>query len=286
MFLDKDEHIIVMEDTPNFIFNLDDLHKIENAGIKTVLLPRALYIDRPIDDTGINFVLNNSNLKVLMLFFYSNSHQRDLTYYIKRSDEIDKYLKETLKHFEPIRDRVQLVFAIPEGGEFLWDCMLTEKFPVSDQEVAKFFIGRLKIMKEWHEEIWITIHNFMGHHNGWNNVHLPYLYSVLAEEFDGVPIYSLQFIHYSCGGTPTTKEQQMKVKQYKDEYGIKFFVGSNHCEGIIKNFSTLFEQEFYGFLTAPMHSENPNQQDHMKEWMVTTLRGANGSINDYYSLQS
>jgi hypothetical protein len=190
-----------------------------------------------------------------------------------------------MRQFEQDKDRIQLVFAMPEGGEFLWDCMLTKDFPVSDKRIAEFFIGRLKIMKEWHNEIWLTIHNFMGHHNGWNNTHLPYLYSVLAEEFDGIPIYSLQFIHFSCGGTPTTIKQQMKVKQYKDEYGIRFFVGSNHCEGIIENYNKVYDQEFYGFLTAPMHSENPHEDQHIEDWMIYTLKEANEGINDYYTLE-
>jgi hypothetical protein len=303
MFIRPDEHIIIMEDLYN-PFSLDDLHKIEDAGIKTVYVTHPfcwnLIANRVVRDSSFwdwgsvdkrLEILLKTGLKLMLPFYhttpdwfpdewYIQKHPTELDHNIPNyANEdfigaVDEFLVGALNHYRDIRDRVQLTYAIPAGGEFLWDAVLTENFPATDEQIINFVVGRQKILAKQHNEIWMLFHNFLGDPMNWNNTHLPVLYQALANEFVGTDIYSIQGAHFSCGYT-TSNENQMKVKEYNKKFGIKFFVGSDYCEGLSTNFDAALEQGVRGFLTAPLHHSHPKQFKVVKPWMVDAIKEAN-----------
>jgi hypothetical protein len=197
-------------------------------------------------------------------------------------DAVDSYIIGALNHLDAYLDQVQLTYAIPAGGEFLWDCNQVTPFPVHPDEIIKFVVGRQKILAGQHGEIWTLFHNFLGDPMNWNNTQLPLLYAQLENEFPDTHRYSIQGAHFSCGYL-TSKENQMKVKKYNENFGVEFFVGSDYCEGMITNFDAVIEQGVRGFLTAPLHRDNPKHHKSVEPWMVDVIRDTNKKFMDVYN---
>jgi hypothetical protein len=286
MFLEPDEHIIVMEDDIVYPWTLDDLMKIEDAGIKTVQIPHALYIDRNYShtDKSIERILK-TNLKMLIPFYYSDTYQNIFENYSEAIvNQIDEFAISTLERYADLQSKIQFTYAIPQGGEFLWDAMKVDNYPVSDETIIKFIIGRQKILVQQHSEIWLHLHNFLGHHDNWNNHHLPYVYKDIRSEFPDYPFYSIQYAHYACGGTPTNEMLRSKIIDYTTWYGIKFFVGSEYCEGLSINFNRAMREGAYGFVTAPTHDFNSSKHTKIQDWMVTKLQETNERFNEHYKV--
>jgi len=307
MFIEQDEHLIVMEDALN-PFSRKDVKMIEDAGIKTVFISSVLCWDQicksslhtdwvSVDRRLENFL--DSNLKLILPFYYTMPNWFPNEWYLKKDPRLDHILPnygneefgqavdnfalEILNQYSNLKPRMQLTYAIPSGGEFLWDAMLTETFPVSDEVVAKFIIDRQKVLVQQHGEVWLNIHNFLGEPKNWNNENLPRLYGYMRDEFPETPFYSLQFAHFYCGITPNYLYGQMKSKKYAEEFGIRFFVGSNYCEGLTENYNAIREQKLWGFITCPMHSENQMKHYSVEPWMVETLRETNQKLKEEWS---
>lgn len=299
MFIKDDENIIVMEDDFYTPYSPRDIRMLVDAGIQTVLVPHAIRWDRIKEgdwsnlNRGIDKFLD-AGLKILLPFYYTIPlNFPDSWYIIKDADPIktlpnfghpdyckavDDLFYNLIFYLMHYPDQIQLTFAIPSGGEFLWDAEITQKFPMSDETVFKFIIDRQRLLADQHGEIWLHLHNFLGAKKNWNNTHLPLLYQALRNEFPDTPIYSIQFAHFTTGNVPNFVEGQMLVKEYNEKYGIQFFVGSDYCEGLTKNFDAAMDQHVRGFLTSPMHGEHPRMHTRIEPWMVDALREANRKI--------
>lgn len=298
MFIRPDENIIVMDDDFYAPYSPADISRLVDAGIKTIHVPHAICWDKLQNgwsdlDSHIDKFLN-VGLKVLLPFYYTIPlNFPDNWYIIKDSDPIktlpnfnhsdyceatDEFANNVLDHLSDVKDKVQLTFAIPSGGEFLWDAEITSKYPMSDETIFKFIIDRQRLLVEQHGEIWLYLHNFLGAGANWNNTRLPLLYAALRNEFPETPIYSVQFAHFTTGNVPNYEGGQMRVKEYNEKYGIQFFVGSDYCEGLTKNFDAAMEQKVRGFLTSPIHGEHPKKHQRIEPWMVDALRTANQRV--------
>ena len=106
------------------------------------------------------------------------------------------------------------------------------------------------------------------------------LYQSLRNEFQDVPIYSIQFSHFAAGNVLTDKEKQYKVAEYKDRFGIQFFIGSQYCEGLIDNFEEAIRQKVRGFITCPNMSFCAYR--HVEPWMVGNIKITNRKFNEVY----
>jgi hypothetical protein len=282
MFLKPSEHIIIMDDAPLISFSLDDLRKLEDAGIETVMLPHALYWGSNADKQ-LELVLQTS-LKSIIPFFYGLSFQE----YPNYADEgfcksIDDFCYSTLEYYESLRSRVQFIFAIPNGGEFLWDAFKIDNFPVSDGIIAKFIIDRQKILIQQHGEIWMCLHHFLGHPKNWNNTHILNVYRAIRDEFPAAPFYSIQFAHFAVGNTPIVEPTLFaKTTLYKELFDLKVFVGSEYCEGLKTNYDKLIQQNLWGFITSPLQSFNMAKPKSIEPWMVEVIRDTNKKLNGAY----
>jgi hypothetical protein len=311
MFLEPDEHIIPMESTV-YPFSIDDLKMMEDAGIKTIYVTHTFYWDKiqkqdsydedwSYSDGRIEKYLY-TNLKMMLPFYVTmprwfppdwyidNSHPLDnhvIPNYANKElqYEVDDFADEILIHYSDIRDRIHLTYAIPAGGEFLWDANKIDNYPVSDEELFEFVIGRQRLLSEQYNEIWLLYHNFLGDPRNWNNVHLPFLYQALRDEFPDTPIYSIQGPHFSVGKKDyyTDEKNQNKVTEYTDKYGIKFFVGPDYCEGMKKNIDKAISQKVYGFLPAPLGEENTVLHTSVEQWMVDDMKEVNNRFREIYN---
>lgn len=307
MFIEPDEHIIVMEDLYN-PFSPNDIKMVEDAGIKTVYVSASVCWDKihpssfHIDWVGLDRRLEKlleSNLKLLLPFYYTTPKWFPDSWYIHKHElathilpnfanpdferAVDNFADEILEHYAEYRDRIQLTFSIPSGGEFFWDAVQTSNYPMSDETIINFVLNRQRHLVKQHGEVWLHLHNFLGDPMNWNNTHLPFLYQAMVDEFPDTPFYSIQFAHFTCGHLQNRIDGQFKVKEYTERFGIKFFVGSDYCEGLTTNFDAGMEQKIWGFFTCPIHSENLIRHNSIEPWMVDTLRDTNKRISEVFN---
>ena len=301
MFLRPDEHIIIMEDDFYNPFDDDDIKMLIDAGIKTIHVPHAICWDKIYNqnssirdwsslDNSINQYLKH-DLKLILPFYYTMPRWFPADWYIDNTKqnpdevvpnyandnfklEVSEFADEVLNHLNDIRYKVQLTYAIPSLGEFLWDNIYKEPFPVSDDVIHNFIIDVQRTLVTQHGEVWLYFHNFLGGIHNWNNIKLPLLYETLKDKFKGHPIYSVQFAHFVVGTVSTNLKDQSLVKKYRDEYGIQFLVGSQYCEGLSSNFDVAMEQNVRGFLTCPVMSFF-EKNGHIQSWMVNSIKQAN-----------
>ena len=281
MFIEPDEYIILQEGDK--YFSLDDLKCAEDAGIKTVLLQKCYKED---GKDGISRKIElalKTNLKILIQYYWEYKYQ-EIDFSDPEAAKVgDLYLYDLLRSFYDIRDRFQLIYSIPQGGEFLWDAVKTKDFPFSNDDIIRYIIDRQKILITQHGEIWLQFHNWLGHPENWNNKCLPLVYDALRKEFPDTPFYSLQYAHFAVSGITETDEWlQLIIKAYSNGFGIRFFVGSEYCEGLAKNTDKAIAQGAYGLVCAPIHAENPVKHDKMEEWMINSLKEANKKFNENY----
>ena len=64
---------------------------------------------------------------------------------------------------------------------------------------------------------------------------------------------------------------------------MKFFVGSQYCDGLKTNFDNAIKQEAWGYITSPLHQENPVQRTLIEPWMVDDLREVNNKFKEVYN---
>ena len=306
MFLDPDEHILIM-DEPTHLFSLDDLHKLEDAGIKTVYGNCFIRWDEiykqnlfELDWSSVDNVIEKylqTNLKLLLPTYYTMPNWFPAEWYIKNTvipttripnygnldyrSAVDIFINQILIHYADIRDKIQLIYSIPSGGEFVYDPFQEDNLPFTDDDIIGFVMGRQKQFVKQHGEIWMSFHNWMGNPKGWNGAHLPLLYQALMDEFPNAVRYSIQFAHFAVGAYSTTNlECQSKVISYNEKYGIQFFVGSQYCDGLLTKFDAAIKQKVKGYFTAPFHGENPNHPISLEPWMLADMMYANKEFRE------
>lgn len=306
MFIKPNDHIIIMEDDFYDPFNDDDIKMLIDAGVGIIHVPHAICWDKiyqrgsPIldwssFDNAIGKYLKY-DLRLTIPFFYTMPRWFPPDWYINNyqpepdhvapnyanerlAQAVDNFAEEVLYRIKDISYKVQLTYAIPSLGEFLWDGVMPDPFPVSDNHIHKFIIDRQKILVKQHGEIWLYLHNFMGGPRNWNNTRLPFLYQALRDEFKDTPFYSVQFAHFAVGVSPTNWECQSMITSFHDKYGIEFFVGSGNCGGLSTNFDAMIKQKARGFFTAPLMKFFANNE-HIQPWMVEAIREANRKLEE------
>ena len=295
MFIEPDEHVIIMEDTSLLPFSSDDLRKLEDGGVRTIFVTNIICwnkiysggdwstIDSKIDK------FEKTNLKLIIPF-----HGKDLPPKFKWNNDawlsqrpsftrwadyssfapdysnpeyvqaVDNFADELFKRYSD--RKIQFIFAIPDDGEFPFFPHWNE-WPIPIETMLKFIHGRQEVLSKQYGEIWTNYHNQTG---CWNAKYVPLMYETLRKEFPNIPYYAVQFEHFTLG-VPS----QVFIKKHTEEHGIRFFVGSNYVEGLRDNLKAGIEQKTWGFLTAPLHRCNPVKHTHVEDWMISIIQKAN-----------
>lgn len=301
MFIEENEHVIIMEDD-RFQFSLDDLKKLEDAGIKTIFLANVIkwneiytYKNWTCIDSRIE-KFSKTSLKVIIPF-----HGKDLPEKFRWQDK-DGWLKQRpdyisfydFSHFMPdyvnpeyalaVDDfysdlyskynynssrLTQFIYAIPDDGEFPFFPHWPEQ-PISNDALLDFIYGRQHELIKQYGELWTCFHNQTGL---WNATYIHTVYDMLKREWPRVNRYAIQFEHFIH--MPPT---QLYVKKYAEDYGVRFFVGSNYVEGLQDNLYRGINQKIWGFLTAPMHRLNDTRHTKVEDWMIPVIQKANKEL--------
>ena len=304
MFIENDEHIVIMEDFDSYPFSIDDIKKLEDASIKTVYMTNVMCWDDMYSRNDWSSLdgkiekYEKSNMKLVIPFYGIGLPQRFMrtigaglaergdfgnwSNYVYNSPNYgdEEYIQavDNLAHqlFQRVSDfprPIQFSFSIPQNGEFPF-FPHTDDWPYSNEVLLKFIVDRQRILNSQYGEVWTAYHNLSGL---WNAKYMPLLYDTLRKEFPDSPYYAVQFGHFV-----NSLEVQMYVAKYAVEYGVRFLIGSNYVEGLITNFDAGAAQNIWGFLTAPLHGENPVQHKHIEDWMIPVIRTANEKLREAY----
>ena len=304
MFIENDEHIVIMEDIASYPFSIDDIKKLEDASVKTVYMTNVMCWDdiysrndwSSIDDRIEKY--EKSNLKVIIPFYgiglpkkFKRNTEAELlerfdfanwfTYFDESPDygnleyiqAVDDFAHQLFQRYSNFPRPIQFSFSIPQNGEFPF-FPHTTGWSIPNDVLLKFIVGRQRILNTQYGEIWSAYHTQTGL---WNAAYMPLLYETIRKEFPDAPYYSVQFGHFV-----NPIGAQMYVAKYAEEYGIRFLVGSNYVEGLVTNFEAGKQQNIWGFLTAPLHGENPVQHKHIEDWMIPIIRTANEKLCEAY----
>jgi hypothetical protein len=290
MFLDVDEHMLIMDDIDSKM-RLSDFQKLESCGVKTVYLHEAIHLHRIFSnsdclipnweyvDERINPILENTNLKMVVPYFSTPPRALQHFWYANNiinygnpdvGKSIDDYFRIVRNHL-PL-NRVQLVYAFDSDGEFIWRTK-DRSFPFTEEIVINFMVERQKLFSLQHNEIWNPIHNTLG----WIWDVIDNINSRLCLEFPHCNQYRIQFSHFPM--TWPSFGQDIIKKNY-DLYGIKYFVGSEFIEGININMPKALEQYVWGYLTSPIHHFTKRKQ--IDTWMLEIIRNANNTFSEVW----
>ena len=299
MFIEDDEHVIIMEDTDRFPFSLDDLKKLEDGGVRTIFLTcvikwNEIYTHKNwtcIDSRIEKF--SKTNLKLIIPFHGKDlpdqfrwkdktgwlDHRPDYTAWSDFSHFMPDYVNPeyvqavddfAYQLFDKYADRrIQFIYAIPDDGEFPFFPHWPEQ-PISNDKLLDFILGRQMLLLSQYKELWTCFPNQTGM---WNATYVPTVYDMLKQYFPEYHRYAVQFEHFIH-----MPQSQLFVKKYAKEYGVRFFVGSNYVEGLTDNLQRGIDQDIWGFLTAPLHRLNDARHTKIEDWMIPVIQKANREL--------
>ena len=283
MFITKTDYIIILEVAGKPI-SIPDLLKLEEAGIETILLADYTYLGLPwnVFLNRIDSIIQETNLKILINFFYAPLHdwwlipieQSSLSYRKYRhinyenpevGPSIDRYMMDVLGRVD--RTRVQIIFAGAFGGEFLWEDNTTP-CPVPIEVLTGFMVDRQRICANQFGEVWMMHHHNLGGNLDTTTAINDALYNAFpVDEYEHYRIQSIQF-----APAATAEGEEFNKNAVLSNSRSKYFVGSEWTEGLKTNYDKAMEHGVYGFLTAPMHTFIP--QVKIEDWMLDNIREA------------
>jgi len=283
MFITKTDYIIILEMAGKPI-SIPDLLKLEEAGIETILLADYTYLGLPLEIflNRIDSIIKETNLKILINFFYAPLHdwwlipieQSSLSYRKYRhinyenpevGPSIDRYMMDVLGRVD--RTRVQIIFAGAWGGEFLWEDNTTP-CPVPIEALTGFMVDRQRICANQFGEVWM-----MSHHNLGGNldttiaINDAFYNAFPTDEYEHYRIQAVQFVPAA-----TVEGEAFNKNAIQSNLKSKYFVGSEWAEGLAVNCEKAIEHGAYGFFTSPMHTYISYTQ--IEDWMLDNIREA------------
>ena len=316
MFIEQDERIIIMDiggakgfkngiEVPELVVRpnllpVDDLKHLRDIGIKTVYAQGMLDWNVIQPDLGaeLNFDkldeyierMQQSGMKAIVPFIEVAPTWKTDDWYIRRdyygipnyrSEEAAMDYDAIAQALLPRYDKkyFQLTYGIPSGGEFAvhfhaYNSRLTlpgdEILPT--KVLVDWVIGRNSLLEPQHNEIWTAYHHLT--HPVW----MDELYNAMRVEFPSSEFYGIQFTYFG----PVNRRRNMipDLQHARDTWGIKYFVGSEYCQGLREHTPIAIEHGVWGFITSPFHFEQRQKYTNMEDWMFDELAWSLKQLQD------
>lgn len=280
MFIGKDEHIIIMDECSHPL-SQDALIRLRGSGIRTIYAQGLVYLERmqstpfgQIDWSVIDVYMERikkADLRVLMPDIYHFpmwmpndwyfSHERAGIPSYTNADMakyIDDYYHAILERYP--YDWFQLVYGMPENGEFADSYLPRPDHPIPPAQIAQFVVDRQKILSKQHNEVWTAFH--------WNGSpnYMDVVYTALKDNFPDCAHFAVQYTYYN---QPPEINMPVLIKRAQTLYNIRYFVGSQYCEGLRDNLENAVNFPL-DLLCAPIHSFTGHQD--IEDWMLDVIK--------------
>jgi hypothetical protein len=295
MFMRPDEHIVIMEVGrnlnpvigPHFMLP-DEYKRLVDIGLNTIYHQHAIDWQemQPTEESPIDFSLLDEYMetiiktgcKALIPFFHTCPQWKTPEWYGFRGpygipnygaawvgEEIDNFAKLIISRYDP--KYFQLIYAIPVDGEFPAEFGPNHRdIPFPWPWLANFLIERQRLLSQQHGEIWTAYHHYTS------PVWFEPVHDALQAALPDVTHYAIQFTHF----VHHRRVQVERLQWARDKWGIKYFAGSEYCQGLEKHLPLAIEQGIWGFITAPLYpGPCPERLD---QWQVDALDAANKAL--------
>lgn len=287
MFLQPDERVIIMQEAIS-PFTVEELIAMRGAGVKTVYLQGVVRwhdmqpeAGAPIDYTRVDGEVEKclkAGLKALLPQLYQCPRWKPDGWYLKRTansiphpgslqaaDDIDEWTRKLIERYGG--PEVQVVYSIPENGEFPDTDWPTNHHPIPGDVIAWFVTGRMAALAAQHGEIWEALHHYG------NPPYIDPVFVSLAHAYPGLPHYNIQFTHF----VHTWSGQVGAVQRARELYGIQTFGGSEYCQGMDRYLGRAKAERVWYF-TCPNHSYQGEKR--VQPWMVEAIGRAVEGLKD------
>ena len=278
MFIEKNEHIIIMDQWENCLTR-DELVMLRDAGIQTIYLQGSVRwswiqpepdvwrwgsLDRRVE------AYEAAGIKALVGYFSSCPNWKPNDWYFSRyttgihsytnpetAEDIDDFSARLIERYEG--KEVQIVYAMPAAGEF--PMAFTpggSRLPLSDQHLADWIVARQKPLEAQYNEVWTAFHHscfptFIG----------PTL-EALREAYQESNHYSLQYTFWQH---PDNVQQAVRIVQ--ERLGVQYYVGSEYIQGM-SQVAPYAIQRRVRLITSPIHTFQEHRR--VQPWMLDTIK--------------
>ena len=269
MLLEPSERVIIMQEAVSSILP-GELLELRRAGVKTIYLQGAArwgdMQPKPggaVDWRGLDGDVEKcvkAGLKVLLPQPYQCPSWKPDAWFLQRSangipnmadpqarEDILNWTRGLIERYGS--PQVQVVYSVPENGEFPDSDWPTGSHPVSSETITSFVVEQQKQLVAQFGEVWTAFHHYG------NPPYIDPIYRALKDNFPACPHYSIQFTHFvhSWGG------QDNAVRWARDIYGVRTFGGSEYVHGM-ECYLDKAIREGVGYITCPNHSFQPERR--------------------------
>jgi hypothetical protein len=294
MFIEPDEHLIVMDEYGNHLLP-DELKALADVGVKTIYAHGIISWERmqPTEGDLINWSeldayiskIRKAGLKVLLPFAHNMpTWKPDDWYYVRETSrgnggipsythkqtgyDLDAFALEIIYNY---LDDAQVIFSIPNDGEFPFHDWPTDgECHVPIDAFTNFVCNRQRVFNMSNGEVWTSYHHTMS------PVYIDPLYAEMNWQFPGSQHYGIQFTYFPHG-----QGLMDKVISTSRKYGVKYYVGAEYCQGLRPNVPLCIEQRMHGVIVAPIHSFQTHHRVDEK-WMLDDIEWAIKTFNESY----
>ncbi len=133
--------------------------------------------------------------------------------------------------------------------------------------LSDWVISRHKILEAQHGELWTAFHHF-NRPLWFKDVH-----DAIRLAFPTSTFYSIQYTYF--GNLIRRKKTVRDTQWARDMWNIKYFVGSEYCEGLREHTPIAIEHGIYGFITSPLYLNR-----RLEQWMLDDLSWAMKQLQD------
>lgn len=297
MFIQDDEYILLMQDSLGGRFTLDDLKRLRDIGVQTIVyypfwrdieVSLREYQWRSIDD-AIQLARKAGMKSLFALYDHAPDHLFPPDWYLKAIDGRDylgPYNQERfispwnpeawayhLGFITNFCKRVSaddvMCFRTTSGGA---ESMFPQHFPYRLdgpywETMRRVLLEEQEIFYNAHDshELWTCFHHAFDYLGTAGTEYAEELYKEMRNRFPDHRHYSISYTQFrnDVGGEDKNREEMQRL-------GLSMFGGSEYAEGLLTNTDTAIQQGFRGFITGPLHQLTAYRK--MEEWMFDNFR--------------
>lgn len=294
-FIQDDEYILLMEDRYGGRYGLDDLKRLRDVGIQTIVRypfwnEIETHLGEYVWDTIDEYIelTRQADMKCLFALYEGVPDYFPPEWYLKTPDgsiyigvyqervispwNLDgwEYNLDFLNKFcNRISTKDVMCFRatmrgaeamLPQYGQYRLDGLYWET-------MRRMLIEEQSIFYASHDshELWTCFHHAFDGSGTSGTERARDLYREMAGEFPDAKHYCISYTQFR--NDVIGEDKNLADMQ---ELGLNMFGGSEYAEGIIANTDTAIQQGFRGFISAPLHWWSGHKS--LEPWMVETIR--------------
>jgi hypothetical protein len=295
MFIQDDEFILLMEDQDGGRYTVDDLKRLRDVGVQTVVRypcwsdiepEQGKYVWDSVDEKVA--ITREAGLKCMLAVYDKVPIYFPDDWYLKYHDgniysgsfydhvispwsiggwvyHLD-FIKKFCDRYSA--DDVLCFRATVHGGETI----LPEYRPYRQdgsllETLERMVLDEQRIFYETQasRELWTCLHHAFDSKTYSGTQNSEHLYQKMHDAFPDMKHYCISYTQFR---DDVLGEDENRAEMQR--LGLSMFAGSEYCEGLITNTDKAIEQGFRGFVTSPLHGLGKHRV--LEPWMLDAIK--------------